>query len=128
MLERDHAAEARAVRQAAPVAGAGALDHDHLARRLQAQRRLLLPAVEQLRELGLRDDALVPVAEVIDEAGGRGLTAHGCEDGARLHVHALWRLREVDGALPGTPRCRRRKTSTSPGRRCAPRARRRTRL
>ena len=101
VLEGDHAAEARAVGQAAAVARAGALDHDQLLGRRAPRGRLRLPVVEELGELGLRDDRLVAVAEVRDELGGRRLTADGCEDGARLQRHALGRLVEVDG-LDGT--------------------------
>ena len=59
VLERDHAAEARAVRQVALVARPGALDHDELLDRHPAERRLALPVVEHGRELHLGHDALV---------------------------------------------------------------------
>ena len=102
VLEGDHAAEARAVRQALPVAGAGALDHHDFLGRRAAQRRLARPVVEHLGQLELGHDAVVTVAEVADELLGRRLAADGGEDGAGVHRGALGALREVDrlhGAL-----------------------------
>jgi len=64
VLESDHAADTRAVRQVAAVARAGALDHDDLARRHVAERRLLFPGGQHLGELDLGHDPVVPVAEV----------------------------------------------------------------
>ena len=96
VLEGDHAAEARAVREVAPVARAGALDHDDLVGRLVAEDGLLLPGREHLRELDLGDDAVMTVAEVLDVLVGRRHAAGRGEDRAGAHRGAFRRLREVD--------------------------------
>ena len=96
VLEGDHAAQARAVWQALPVAGAGALDHHDFRGRCATQRRLALPVVEHLGQLELRLDAVVTVAQVVDELLRRRLAADGGEDGAGVHRSALGALREVD--------------------------------
>ena len=96
VLERDHAAEARAVREVAPVAGARALDHDDLARRHVAERGLLLPGGQHLRQLDLGDDAVVTVAEVLDVLVRGRDAAGGGEDRAGVHGGAHRGLGEVD--------------------------------
>ena len=97
MFKRDHATEARTVGQVALVPRAGALDHHQLVHRHATERGLGAPVVEHLGEFDLRDDALVSVAEVVEELVRRGFAARGREDRSSVHGGASRRLAEVDG-------------------------------
>ena len=127
VLEGDHAAQARAVGQAAAVARAGALDHHHFAGRHAAHRRHGGPVVHHLGELGLRDDVVVAVAEVADQRRRRGSQPTAVSTAPAFTVVRSRRLAEIDRLAPGTPWRRRRRRCRCRGRRCAPRGRRRTR-